>query len=127
MSSYQDKYLGLVIDDRETSTHILFERLADGKGLDCKIILAWEKNGILPLKKLPNRIRLVIYAIDFDKKKTEFTINGYIFGDLPIGLKSGKYQLVFNRYSICENLPDEMYESENAPVFRISEMYDPFK
>lgn len=122
MKPYQDSYLAIIIEDHETSTYELFSRLADGNGLECRIVTEWDNTGEIPGKVLDNRIRLIFYSIKFDPKKTEFTVSGYIFGDFPIGLKPGKYKLIFNRFLSCHEIPEDMFESNDEAVVSASEL-----
>ena len=124
MGPYQDEYKALIIQDHSTSTHILLERIADGKGLECKIVTEWESIGNIPKNVLDNRINLVFYAIEFDRIKTKFIVKGHIFGDLPLGLKPGKYQFEFNRLCICEELPEEMFETNEEVAVSASELFE---
>lgn len=128
MKAWKEKYRGLVLDDRETSTHTLFERLADGKGLDCKVVVGWQQGSSdNPSRLMPNQIRIIIYAIRFHKSKTEFSVDCYVFGDLPIGLKPGKFQLTFNRFCTCRELPAEMFETDDEVMISVQELYDPLQ
>lgn len=128
MKTWQDKYRGLILDDRETSTHTLFERLADGKGLDCKIVEGWEGgNSENPGCLMINQIHIIIYAIKFHKSKTEFSVECYLFGDLPIGLKPGVFQLTFNRFCNCRELPPEMFETDDEVLISVQDLYDPLQ
>ena len=123
--SERDEIKGLMIEDHDTTTHTLLERIAEGKGLECRIITRWDRTGKLPEELADNRFRLVIYSVNFDRDKHQFTIDGYLFGDLPIGLKCGRYQMVFNRLTICEDLPEEMFDDDDMTSVRPSELCDP--
>ena len=124
MSSWKQKYLGLIIEDRKTTTHALLERLADGESLCCRIVAGWqdEKN---PDRLLINRVNIIIYAINFSKGKTVFLVECYLFGDLPLGLKPGKYRLEFNRFCTCDKLPDDMFETSDEVLISARELFSP--
>lgn len=122
MKPYRDIYLAIIIEDHETTTYEFLARIADGKGLECRIVTEWDETGEIPRKILDNRIRLVFYGIKFDSQKTEFTVLGYVFGDFPVGLKPGKCELTFNRFLLCSELPEEMFESDDEVLVSASEL-----